>query len=93
MIGISFFQGLLPLNPDEHADVVANWPALPTADFPLFLAEPLDWNPDRVADAVGRACVYRPRPDRGHCGARVILSPPRRPHRTAEELGPPRQPH
>ncbi|MGW0670670.1 hypothetical protein [Streptomyces sp. NPDC002746] len=46
-IGISTFQGLLPLpapahhqplNPDEHADPDADWPALPTVDFPLFLA-------------------------------------------------------
>ncbi|GHH54779.1 hypothetical protein [Streptomyces candidus] len=28
----------LPLNPDEYADPDADWPALPTADFPLFLA-------------------------------------------------------
>ncbi|MFI0234902.1 WYL domain-containing protein [Streptomyces sp. NPDC017086] len=47
MIGISIFHDLLPLpapahqqplNPDEHADPDADWPALPTADFPLFLA-------------------------------------------------------
>ncbi|ALO08237.1 hypothetical protein AQF52_2642 [Streptomyces venezuelae] len=28
----------LPLHPDEHADPDADWPALPTVDFPLFLA-------------------------------------------------------
>ncbi|MFJ4741107.1 hypothetical protein [Streptomyces sp. NPDC088775] len=47
VIGISIFHDLLPLpapahqqplNPDEHADPDADWPALPTADFPLFLA-------------------------------------------------------
>ncbi|MEE1806887.1 hypothetical protein [Streptomyces sp. BE133] len=47
MIGISLFHDLLPLpapaahaplHPDEHADIDADWPALPTADFPLFLA-------------------------------------------------------
>ncbi|MFF9432041.1 hypothetical protein [Streptomyces sp. NPDC014746] len=47
VIGISIFHDLLPLpapahhqplNPDEHADTDADWPALPTADFPLFLA-------------------------------------------------------
>ncbi|MDQ0935132.1 hypothetical protein [Streptomyces turgidiscabies] len=45
VIGISIFHDLLPLpapahhqplHPDEHADI--DWPALPTADFPLFLA-------------------------------------------------------
>ncbi|MFD8887550.1 hypothetical protein ACFV0H_34440 [Streptomyces erythrochromogenes] len=47
VIGISIFHDLLPLpapahhqplNPDEHADIDADWQALPTADFPLFLA-------------------------------------------------------
>lgn len=49
VIGISVFHDLLPLpaaahhqplNPDEHADPDpdADWPTLPTADFPLFLA-------------------------------------------------------
>lgn len=47
VIGISIFHDLLPLpapahrqplNPDEHADIDADWPALPTVDFPLFLA-------------------------------------------------------
>ncbi|MER6604185.1 hypothetical protein ACFWRZ_31970 [Streptomyces rubiginosohelvolus] len=47
VIGIDTFHTLLPLpapaasqplHPDEHADTDADWPALPTADFPLFLA-------------------------------------------------------
>ncbi|MFI9060138.1 hypothetical protein ACIGXQ_37415 [Streptomyces anulatus] len=28
----------IPLHPDEHADPDADWPPLPAADFPLFLA-------------------------------------------------------
>ncbi|MEV6682144.1 hypothetical protein AB0N09_35585 [Streptomyces erythrochromogenes] len=47
VIGISIIHDLLPLpapahhqplNPDEHADRDADWPALPASDFPLFLA-------------------------------------------------------